>query len=133
MWNHAQGTTVKTMIAVVGFGWAAAVSVGFAPLAAATAPPDVIGKKYGDASGILTAAGFEPVVSTTVGDRAGRSDCIVTSYHQHNVPPPPNSRGAVRHQLLVSLNCDAAVASGKTPGPSAASVEGRAAKSAAKG
>lgn len=96
---------------------------GYLPTAVASTNPDVTGKKYSEAKSMLSNAGLEPVVSTTVGDRTSRQDCLVTFTSQRNVPPPPNSRGAVRHQVLVSLNCDAAVASASHPGYSAQSPE----------
>jgi hypothetical protein len=94
--------------------------------AAASTPPDITGKKYSDATSALTDAGFQAVVSTTVGDRKAWSDCLVTFAHKRDVAAPPNSKGTVAHQVLVSLNCDAAVASAKNPGYSAASPEARA-------
>jgi hypothetical protein len=101
------------------------------PQAAAGSSPDVTGQKYGDASSALSDAGLEPVVSTTVGDRKAWSDCMVTFTQKRDVKPPPNSKGGVRHQVLVSLNCDAATASAKTPGYSALSPQARAAAKAA--
>jgi hypothetical protein len=94
--------------------------------AAASAVPDVAGKKYSDAATTLTDAGFQPVVSTTVGDRKAWPDCLVTFAQKRDVSAPPNSTGKVTHKVLVSLNCDAAVASAKSPGYSAASQEARA-------
>jgi hypothetical protein len=95
------------------------------PVAHAGGPPDVTGKKYGDASSALQNSGFSPVVSTTVGDRVGWSDCLVTFVQAHDAAPPPNSHGSVTHQALVSLNCEATVASATKPGYSAQSPEGR--------
>jgi hypothetical protein len=118
----------------------AALAVGLVPLtagqvpaAAASSSPDVSGQKYSDASSALSSAGFEPVVSTAVGDRNAWPDCVVTFIRQRNVSPPPNSRGAVRHQVLVSLNCNAAVASATAPGYSAGSPEGKEMAKAAAG
>ena len=71
------------------------------------------------------------MVSTTVGDRKAWPDCLVTNAVARTVPPPENSSGAATDQLLVSLNCDDGEASSKTPGFSAASPEGKAAKAAA--
>ncbi|MFV8053638.1 hypothetical protein [Mycobacterium sp. 48b] len=93
--------------------------------------PDVVGQKYGDASGTLSGAGYSPVVETTVGDRESWSDCVVTWQQDRTVQPPPNTTGSATNQTLVSLNCDKSVASATGPGNSAASPEGRAAIQAA--
>lgn len=98
----------------------------------AQASPDVVGQKYGDASGTLTGAGYTPVVQTTVGDHLPWASCVVTHQQDRTVPPPENSAGSAVNQTLVSLNCDAAVASATSPGNSLGSPEGRAAAAAAK-
>lgn len=102
-------------------------------IAAASSAPNVTGQKYSDATATLTGAGFEPVVSSTVGDRNRRPDCLVTFSQQRDVQPPPKSKGPVKHQVLVALNCNAAVASSKTPGYSAASPQAKAIAAAASG
>jgi PASTA domain len=102
-----------------------------AGVAQAGSTPDVVGQKYSDAESAISGAGLKPVVSTTVGDRKARPDCLVTNTVARTVPPPENGSGAATDQLLVSLNCDDGEASSKTPGFSAASPEGRAAKAAA--
>jgi hypothetical protein len=96
----------------------------------AQASPTVVGQKYSDASSALSSAGYAPVVSTTVGDHLVWSDCVVTHQQDRQAQPPPNSGGSGTKQVLVSLNCDAAVASATTPGNSLASPEGRAEKAA---
>jgi hypothetical protein len=93
--------------------------------------PNVVGQKYSDAQTAISNAGLTPVVSTTVGDQKAWPDCVVTNTVQRTVPPPENSAGSATQQLLVSLNCDAGEANAKTPGFSAASPEGKAAKAAA--
>jgi hypothetical protein len=109
------------------------LTAGQAPVAAANSSPDVSGQKYSDAASTLGNAGFEPVVSTTVGDRKAWPDCLVTFSQQRDVQSPPNSNGTVNHQVLVSLNCDAAPASSQAPGYSAGGPEGRAIAEAASG
>jgi hypothetical protein len=106
---------------------------GVLPIASASSAPDVSGQKYSDASATLTNAGLEAVVSTTVGDRKAWPDCLVTFSQQRDVKPPPNSKAALKHRVLVALNCNAAVASPKAPGYSAASSEGKAIAAAANG
>lgn len=98
--------------------------------AVAGASPDVVGQKYGDASSSLSSAGYTPIVSVTVGDRLHWPDCVVVRQQDRTAQPPANSGGSGAKQTLVSLNCDAAVASATTPGNSMGSPEGRAAKAA---
>ena len=94
-------------------------------IAAAATAPNVVGQDYGDATGALSDAGFTPVVSTTFGDRKSRSDCVVVNQVVRTVQPPENSSGSTTNQVLVSLDCEAAVASATMPGNSLASPEGR--------
>lgn len=100
-------------------------------VAAAAPAPDVTGQKYSDATGTLSGAGYTPVVSTTVGDQKGWSDCVVASQQVRTVQPAPNSSGSATNEVLLSLNCDAPKASATSAGHSAASPEGRAAAAAA--
>jgi hypothetical protein len=102
------------------------------PVAIADSSTDVTGQKYSDAQGVLSGAGLKPVVETTVGDQKAWPDCIVTRTQKRTVQPPPNSSGSQTNEMLVSLNCEATVASATTPGNSAASPEGRAAAASAK-
>jgi len=55
----------------------------------------------------------------------------VTRAQKRTVQPPENSSGSATDEMLVSLNCDAGIATATTPGNSAASPEGRAAAAAA--
>ena len=120
---------------VVGVGAAAAalaaLAISGSGVASASSSPDVTGQKYSDAQTTLSSAGFKPVVVSTVGDQKAWSDCIVTRTQQRTVQPPENSSGSATKEMLVSLNCDAGIASATTPGNSAASPEGRAAAAAA--
>jgi hypothetical protein len=97
----------------------------------AAADTDVTGQKYSDAQGVLSGAGFTPVIETTVGDQLARPDCVVTRTQKRTVSAPANSSGSATNQMLVSLNCEAGIASATEPGNSAASPEGRAAAAAA--
>lgn len=108
-----------------------AVLVAAGPAQAASSPT-VVGQKYSDAKGALAGAGYTIVVSTTVGDDLVRDDCVVTHQQDRTVPPPENTGASATKQTLLSLNCDAAVASATKPGNSLASPEGRAAAAAAK-
>jgi hypothetical protein len=96
----------------------------------ASGATDVTGQKYSDAQSALTSAGLKPVVETTVGDQKAWSDCVVTRTQKRTVQPPANSSGSATNEMLVSLNCDAGIASAASPGNSAASPEGKAAAAA---
>jgi hypothetical protein len=109
----------------------AMVSVGTG-VAQAAAAPSVVGQKYSDAQTALSGAGFTPVVSSTVGDQQSWPDCVVVDQVPRVVAAQENTGGSATDQMLVSLNCDAAVASAKVPGNSLASPAGRAAAAAAK-
>jgi hypothetical protein len=109
---------------------AAAAMAGSGEAVAGSAP-DVTGQKYSDAQSAISSAGFKAVVDTTVGDQKAWPDCVVTRTQQRTVQPPANSSGSATTQMLVSLNCDAGVATATTPGYSAASPEGKAAIAAA--
>lgn len=111
---------------------AAAVLVVGSGMAQAKSSPDVVGKKYSDATSALSDAGFTPVVSTTVGDRLSQADCVVTHQQDRTEAAVANSSGSTVSQTLISLNCDAAVASNKKPGNSVGSPEGREAIESAK-
>jgi hypothetical protein len=100
-------------------------------VAQASSAPNVVGQKYSDASAAISGAGMTAVVSTTVGDHNAKADCMVVNQVSRTVPPPEDSSGSATNQVLVSLNCDSGEASGKTPGFSAESPEGRAAAAAA--
>ena len=119
----------------VGLGMSAAavaaLAIAEAGVAAATSSTDVTGQKYSDAQSALSGAGMKPVVASTVGDQKAWPDCIVTRTQKRTVQPPPNSSGTQTSEVLVSLNCDAGIASAKTPGNSAASPQGKAAAAAA--
>ncbi|PXX07235.1 hypothetical protein [Mycolicibacterium moriokaense] len=98
---------------------------------AAAATTDVTGQKYSDAQSALSSAGLKPVVEIVVGDRKSWPDCVVTRAQSRTVPPPANSGGSATKEMLVSLNCEASIASATAPGNSAASPEGKAAIAAA--
>ncbi len=100
-------------------------------VAEADSAVDVTGQKYSDAQSALSGAGMTPVVESTVGDQKAWPDCVVTRTQKRVVEPPENSGGSATTQMLVSLNCDAGVATADVPGNSVASPEGRAAVAAA--
>lgn len=117
----------------VGLAASAAVtSVLFgAGVAQAGGAPDVVGQTYSNAQTAITGAGLTPVISTIVGDQLTQPNCQVINTVPRTVPAPENTAGSPTSQLLVSLNCDAAVASATKPGFSAASPQGASAIAAA--
>jgi hypothetical protein len=117
---------------VLGVGAAAAfAALAFSGSGVASADTDVTGQKYSDAQTSLSSAGFKPVVESTVGDQKAWPDCVVTRAQKRTVQPPANSSGSTTSEMLVSLNCDAGIASATQSGNSAASPEGKAAAAAA--
>jgi hypothetical protein len=119
---------------VLGAGAAAAALSALAITAsgvAGAAGTDVTGQKYSDAQSALSSAGLKPVVETVVGDQLAWPDCVVTRAQKRTAQPAPNSSGTATNEMLVSLNCEAGIATATKPGNSAASPEGRAAAAAA--
>ena len=99
-------------------------------VAQAGGAPSVVGQKYSDAQSAISGAGLTAVVSTVVGDQKSRPDCLVANQTSRTVAAPENSSGSATNEVLVSLNCYAAQASG-LPGYSAASPDGKAITAAA--
>jgi hypothetical protein len=122
-------------VVTIGVGAAASAAVATFLLgtgvAQADSSPNVVGQKYSDAQTAITGAGLTPVISTVVGDQLKQPDCQVVNTVARTVPPPENTAASATSQLLVSLNCDAAVASATKPGFSAASPQGVSAIAAA--
>jgi hypothetical protein len=112
----------------IAFGIGSAVALSAAALISSgtawAVAPNVVGQKYGDAVGALGDAGYRPIVSTTVGDRLQRPDCLVVNQVSRTVAPPPNSSGSATNEVLLSLNCEHALASAGAPGNSAGSPVG---------
>src|ERR1700761_4615530 len=117
---------MRNALGVCAIG-AGIVALALAGSGVAAGDTDVTGQKYSDAQGVLSGAGFTPVISTTVGDQLDRGDCVVTRTQKRTVPAPANSSGSATNEMLVSLNCEAGIASATKPGNSAASPEGKAA------
>src|SRR5690349_9152845 len=100
----------------------ALIAVGSAGSAAAAG---YAGEQYGDASSSIGDDGQKAVVTTRTGDTLDQSKCVVT--HSESAPwLKGSSFSPVTDTVLLDLNCNAAVASAKDPGNSAASPEGRA-------
>jgi hypothetical protein len=118
---------------VLGVGVAATTlaALAISGSGVAAAATDVTGQKYSDAQSSLSSAGLKPVVQTVVGDQEAWPDCVVTRAQKRTVQPPENSSGSASNEMLVSLNCEAGIATATKPGNSAASPEGKAAAAAA--
>jgi hypothetical protein len=110
---------------------AALVGLAISGSGVAAAATDVTGQKYSDAQSSLSSAGEKPIVETVVGDQKSWPDCVVTRAQKRTVEPPANSSGSATNEMLISLNCNAEVATATAPGNSAGSPEGRAAIAAA--
>ncbi|WKG06483.1 hypothetical protein [Mycolicibacterium sp. HK-90] len=109
---------------------ASAVPVGMVSTGVASAD-DYSGQKYSDVQSELTDAGMKGVIASRSGDSVSDDDCVVThaeKAHWHK----GDDFAPVSDTELLSLNCNAGVATAKTPGNSAASPEGRAAIAQAK-
>jgi hypothetical protein len=78
--------------------------------------PNVVGKKYSEASQTLSDAGFTQSIETRVGDALADANCIVSGQRDSNKPFAVGGDKAV----LLSLDCNDVV--------SATSPQGRAAK-----
>jgi hypothetical protein len=104
---------------------ATAVSMAFLGTGIAAAD-DYSGQTYGDASKAISDAGKKAVIASRTGDTLSDDQCIVT--HSQSAPWIKGDNFApVTDTVLLNLNCNATVASAKSPGNSAASPEGRAA------
>ncbi|MGW4097488.1 MULTISPECIES: hypothetical protein [unclassified Mycobacterium] len=95
------------------------------------AADDYAGQKYSDVQSALAGSGMKGVIATRSGDSESDDDCVVTSSEKASWHKGDNF-APVTDTVLLNLNCNAGVASAKTPGNSAASPEGRAAIAAAK-
>jgi hypothetical protein len=113
---------MKTLTVLFGAaaGVAATISVGAGIAAAA---PDVVGQTYKDAKNTIQGQGAAVVIATKTGGMVDEDQCIVAS--AWNKPSGTAIGEEPSNQVLVALNCNAAVASAGSPGNSAASPEGR--------
>jgi beta-lactam-binding protein with PASTA domain len=112
-------------------GAAAASMMLIATGVAHAAAPAVVGQKYSDASSALSNAGYTPTIGASFGATLAQGDCIVTSQRTKSTPQR-GSHLTTGTTVVVSLNCNATLASAASPGNSAASPEGRAAAASAK-
>ncbi|WP_435405467.1 hypothetical protein [Mycolicibacterium komossense] len=113
------------VLGVLGVPAAALAALAFSGGVAAA--DDYAGQSYSDASAAISSAGQKVVIASTVGDQDAQGDCVVS--HSQKAPwIKGDSFAPVTDTVLVYLNCDAKLASNKTPGNSLASPEGQAEK-----
>jgi hypothetical protein len=87
-----------------------------------SAIPNVIGKTFGEAKGLLGQAGMTPVVATVLGDRASSQDqCYVVSMTKMT-PLDSSGKTAQYNQVQVNLNCYTGQSDTKSPGYSKANL-----------
>lgn len=108
----------------------AAIPVGALATGIATAD-DYAGQKYSDVQSELTDSGMKGVVASRSGDSLSDDDCVVTHAEKAHWHKGDNFAPVTDTELL-NLNCNAGVATAKSPGNSAASPEGRTAIAQAK-
>lgn len=96
--------------------------------AGVAAADEYTGTTYHDASALLTSRNATPVVATVYGSALPLEDCIVTSWRQSMFLDASHNGAGRSNEILLNLNCNAAVASPGVPGNSAASPEGARAK-----
>ncbi|AMO63760.1 Uncharacterised protein [Mycolicibacterium phlei] len=89
------------------------------------------GETYGDAVAQLSEAGETAIISSRTGDALPEDECVVT-HAQKASWLKGDDFSHVTDTVLLDLNCNAPVATAKTPGNSAASPQGRAALKASK-
>ena len=117
---------MRSLILVAGGSWLIAASLALACSGVAGASPSVVGMTFDKAQEAMQSAGLNAEVSTSTGTVLQQGDCIVVN----QVIRSPSQFGftSVPAKVLLSLNCNAAVASPGKPGNSAASPQGQLAK-----
>jgi hypothetical protein len=120
----------RHLVGVAMAGAAAASMMLIATGVAHAATPAVVGQKYSDASSALSDAGFTPTIGSSFGATLSQGDCVVTSQRTKSTPQS-GSHPTTGTTVVLSLNCNATLASAVSPGNSAASPEGRAAAASA--
>ena len=115
---------MKTLTVLFGAAAGVVATVSIGAGIAAAAVPDVVGQTYKDAKNTIQSQGSAVVIATRTGGSAELDKCIVTNaWGKPSVTQPREAPGP--DEVLVALNCNAAVASAGSAGPSAASPEGR--------
>jgi hypothetical protein len=115
------GQIVRIAVAISLFG----VSLALASVGVASAVPTVVGMTYDKAKDAASNTGLSAEVSTSTGTELKQGDCIVVN--QVLRPASRFGQQSVPAKMLLSLNCNAPIASAGKPGNSVASPAGRAA------
>ncbi|OMC31656.1 hypothetical protein A5740_14545 [Mycobacterium sp. GA-1841] len=119
-------------LVVSGVGVVAFAAAGLFGAGGASAAPDVVGDKYGDAAATIEDDGGTAKVAVTVGSKLSQDDCVVT--HAWDAPFVRDAGDEYTHadgEVMLSLNCEGGYASSTHSGASVASPAGREAKKAA--
>jgi hypothetical protein len=116
------GQIVRIVVAIPLLG----ASLALASAGVASAAPSVVGMTYDKAKDAVSNAGLSAEVSTSIGTELKQGDCIVVN----QVLRPASRFGldSIPAKVLLSLNCNAVVASAGDAGNSAASPAGQKAK-----
>jgi hypothetical protein len=114
-------STIVRVVAVVGTAFAMLTTAG-----GVAAADSLAGQTYEKAAASVSGKGATPVVATVVGDQLAINDCIVVASRKSIFTDIAGSQR--KAAVLMNLNCNETVASAGSPGPSAASPEGRIAK-----
>jgi hypothetical protein len=125
-----RGILVCVSGAITAVMWIGSVCPAAATPAVQPAP-DQTGQKLSAAKAAISGAGMAPVVQTVLGDRVSQNDCLVSRQQLNYLPAQQDSIGTGSTQVLLSLNCNAGVATATTPGNSPESPAGQAALAAA--
>ena len=111
------------VIAVMGT--ALTMLASFGGLAAAKSDP-LVGKKYSEASSLVSGWGADSVIETVIGSQLATDDCIVATWSRSSFRDINGKKR--KGTILFNLNCNDLLASAGSPGNSATSVEGKLAK-----
>ena len=94
----------------------AAIAASLTVVSQAAAAPDQSGQSFADAKAALTAAGYDPVVATAVGDTLPRDDCTVvrqqttghaTPFFGSSGPHGVMITGNGNPKVMLTLDCNA--------------------------
>lgn len=115
---------MKKIIAL-GVGAVGAAALGAVFGSGIASADDYAGQTYADASSAISGASEKAVIATVVGDSLAKDDCIV-DHSQQAAWIKGDDFAPVTDTVLLYLNCNAKVATNKSPGNSAASPAGQA-------
>lgn len=90
------------------------------------ASADYTGQTYAQAAANIEKSNLKAVISSVVGDQLATDDCIVTSSRVSGFLDSSGQQSD--RSILLSLNCNEAVAKAGTPGNSVATPQGKKAK-----